>query len=79
MCMSSLAILAVSPMHDCSQWACSLQTVAEMGKEAINSMRSVPAVLRYLAVVVIQDALEDAPEMRENPVHAYLLENPLFQ
>ena len=50
-----------------------------MGKAATNSMRSVPAALRYLAVVVVQDALEDAPEMAENPVHAYLLANPLFQ
>ena len=50
-----------------------------MGKEATNSMRSVPAVLRYLAVVVVQDALEDAEELPENPVHAYLQEHPLFQ
>ena len=50
-----------------------------MGKGATNSMRSVPAALRYLGVVVVQDALEDAMEMPENPVHAFLLQNPLFQ
>ena len=56
-----------------------LQVVAEMGTAATNSMRSVPAALRYLAVVVIQDALEGAPEMPDNLVHAYLLEHPVFQ
>ena len=56
-----------------------LQLVAEMGKKATNSMRSVPAALRYLAVVVVQDALEDATGMPENPVHAYLLQNAVFQ
>ena len=42
-------------------------------------MKSVPIALRYLGVVVVQDALEDAMEMPENPVHALLLQHPLFQ
>ncbi|KAK9902658.1 hypothetical protein WJX75_001695 [Coccomyxa subellipsoidea] len=43
-----------------------------------NSMKSVPAALDYLALVVVQDALEDAERYPENPVHALLLGSPLF-
>ena len=42
-------------------------------------MKSVPAALRYLGVVVLQYALENAMQMPENPVHALLLQHPLFQ
>ena len=41
-------------------------------------MKHVPPALRYLAVVVVQDALEDAETMPDNRVHALLLEQPTF-
>ncbi len=56
-----------------------MQDVAELDSEATNSMKSVPTALRYLAVVVVQDALEDGEKMPDNPVHALLLEQPAFQ
>lgn len=54
------------------------QTVKNLGKDVTNSMKSVALALEYLAVVVVQDALEDAEEYPENPVHALLLESPCF-
>lgn len=57
---------------------CHVQTVKDLGKDATNSMRSVPKALAYLAVVVVQDALEDAEDYPENPVHARLLNEPIF-
>ncbi|CAL8471742.1 g11284 [Coccomyxa elongata] len=54
------------------------KTVEDMGKDATNSMKSVPAALAYLAVCVVQDALEDAAKYPKNPVHALLLASPLF-
>lgn len=56
-----------------------MQRVKELGKEATNSMRSVPQALDYLAVVVVQDALEDAEKYPSNPVHALLLKSPVFR
>ncbi|KAK9916158.1 hypothetical protein WJX75_009514 [Coccomyxa subellipsoidea] len=55
------------------------QTVKELGKDATNSMKSVPAALDYLAVVVVQDALEDAERYPDNPVHVLLLASPVFR
>jgi hypothetical protein len=56
-----------------------MQTVKELGKDATNSMKSVPAALDYLAVVVVQDALEDAERYPDNPVHALQLASPVFR
>lgn len=57
-----------------------MQTVKELeSTNAVkNSMKSIPAALDYLALVVVQDALEDAERYPENPVHALLLGSPLF-
>ena len=54
-------------------------TVAGMGRRANISVRAVPVVLRSLAVVVVQDALELAETMNQHPVHARLLEDGNFQ
>lgn len=54
------------------------QTVKNLGKDVTNSMKSVALGIDYLAVVVVQDALEDAEQYPENPVHALLLESPCF-
>ena len=51
----------------------------ELGQAATNSMKSVPQALAYLAVVVVQDALEDAESNPENLVHARLLDEPIFR
>ena len=58
-----------------------MQTVEELESTIAvkNSMKSVPAALDYLALVVVQDALEDAERYPENPVHALLLGSPLFR
>ena len=56
-----------------------LQTVEDMGASASNSMRSVPKALAYLAMVVVQDALELAERYPDNPVHALLLGQPAFR
>jgi hypothetical protein len=58
-----------------------MQTVKELESTIAvkNSMKSVPAALDYLALVVVQDALEDAERYPENPVHALLLGSPLFR
>lgn len=55
-----------------------LQTVENLGKDATGSMKSVVAALDYLAVVVVQDALEDAEEYPDNQVHALLLDSQCF-
>jgi hypothetical protein len=52
--------------------------VKNLGKDVTNSMKSVALAMDYLAVVVVQDALEDAEEYPDNPVHALLLESPCF-
>ena len=54
-------------------------SVARMGARANISVRAVPVVLRTLAIVVAQDALELAELMPQNPVHAMLLEDSSFQ
>ncbi|CAL8471208.1 g10750 [Coccomyxa elongata] len=54
------------------------ETVKKLGKDVTNSMKSVVLAMEYLAVVVVQDALEDAEEYPENPVHALLLDSPCF-
>ncbi|KAK9901133.1 hypothetical protein WJX75_009650 [Coccomyxa subellipsoidea] len=54
------------------------ETVKSLGKDVTNSMKSVALAMDYLAVVVVQDALEDAEEYPDNPVHALLLESPCF-
>lgn len=56
-----------------------MQRVQTLGKQAGNSMRSLPLALKYLAVVVVQDALEVAEQYPENPVHALLVEDGCFQ
>ena len=43
-----------------------------------NSVKSVIKVLKYLAKVVIQDAVEIADEYPENLVHKWLLDDPRF-
>lgn len=55
------------------------KTVADMGRRASISVRSVPVVLRTLAIVVVQDALELAEDFSKHPVHAMLLEDNDFQ
>lgn len=55
--------------------------VLKMGKEAGPSMRSLVAVLEYLAVVVIQDAVQFAADQRfcNHPVHEFLFGHPCFR
>jgi hypothetical protein len=55
--------------------------VDKMGKAAGPSMRSLVAVLEYLAVVVIQDAIQFAADgaYRNHPVHAYLFGHDCFR
>ena len=55
-----------------------LQAVTEMGQDAGNSIKAVPAAMEYLAKVAVQDALELAERSSDNPVHALLLEEPAF-
>ena len=55
------------------------KTVADMGHRANISVRALPVVLRTLAIVVVQDALELAEKFSEHPVHAMLLEDAAFQ
>jgi hypothetical protein len=53
--------------------------VAELGEEATTSMRSVPQVLQYLAVVLVQDACELASTHSTHPVYAFLREHEAFK
>jgi hypothetical protein len=53
--------------------------VLEMGADASPSHRVWPGLLYYLAVVLIQDALEMAEGYPDNPVHAMLLETDAFK
>lgn len=55
------------------------KTVRDMRAAANISVSSVPVVLRSLAMVLVQDALELAEAMPENTVHAMLLEHDTFQ
>jgi hypothetical protein len=55
------------------------EIVERMGKRATNSMKSAPKVLRYLAMVVIQDSLELAEKYPAHPVHQTLLQNAAFR
>ena len=55
-----------------------LQTVKKLGKDVTSSMKSVALAMEYLAVVVVQDALENAELYPQNPVHAMLLDSPCF-
>ena len=50
-----------------------------MGNRATPSMTSIPKLLRYLAVVLIQDSLVLAEKYPNNPVHQYLLGHPVFE
>lgn len=54
-------------------------TVAEMGKAANISVRAVPVMLRTLAVVLVQDALEVAELFSHQPVHVLLSDANHFQ
>jgi hypothetical protein len=49
------------------------EQVEEMGNAALPSRRALPKLLSYLAVVVVQDALELAERFPNNPVHRQLL------
>ena len=55
-----------------------MQVVESMGKRAENFMKSVAKLVRYLGVVLVQDALvalELAEKFSDNPVHKALLAN----
>lgn len=54
-------------------------TVRDMGPAANISVSAVPVVLRSLAVVVVQDALELIHSMPDNPAHKLLAVHPTFQ
>ena len=54
-------------------------TVKAMGAAANISVSALPVVLRSLAVVLVQDALELAEAMPKNTVHAMLLQNATFE
>lgn len=56
-----------------------MQTVRGLGAAAKNSHRSVIAALKYLATVVVQDAVEDAQRLADNPVHRLLMAQPIFR
>ena len=56
-----------------------MQVVETMGKRAENSMKSVAKLVRYLGVVLVQDALELAEKFPDNPVHKALLANSDYQ
>jgi hypothetical protein len=51
----------------------------ELGEDAKASMRSVLAAMEYLALVVVQDALELVQEYPDNPVHKHLMEHAAFR
>jgi hypothetical protein len=53
--------------------------VEEMGSKASNSVMSMAKVLRYLAKVLVQDALELADVHPANPLYMTLLQNSQFQ
>ena len=53
--------------------------VAELGQAATTSMRSLPQVMQYLAVVLVQDACELARVYPTHPVHVLLLQHPAFR
>ena len=55
--------------------------ISNMGKAAGPSVRSVVAALEYLAVVVIQDAIQFAADGAycNHPVHAYLFRQEGFR
>jgi hypothetical protein len=52
--------------------------VEALGPAASTSMRSLPQVLQYLAVVLVQDALELAKEYPAHPVNVLLKTHPAF-
>lgn len=56
-----------------------LQDVKELGSEARNSHKSVLAALKYLAIVVVQDAVVDAERLSANSVHRLLMEQDTFR
>lgn len=53
--------------------------VEKLGPESTTSMRSVPQVLQYLAVVLVQDACELASTNSAHPVYAYLMQQEPFR
>jgi hypothetical protein len=53
--------------------------VAGLGTSATTSMGSVPQVLQYLAVVLVQDACELASTHCAHPVYAYLKQHEAFR
>ena len=53
--------------------------MANLGKEAGNSMKAVLQALEYLAKVVVQDALDLAEAYPANKVHAFLLADDCFR
>lgn len=61
------------------QRAWCMQAIETMGNQAENSMRSVARLMRYLGVVLVQDALELAEKFPNNPVHQALLVNSDYQ
>ncbi len=75
----SAPLRACKEIGVCLTFACdTIQEVRELQGRAGNSMKAIPKVLRYLAEVVVQDALDLAEAFPDNPVHAFLLNNPDF-
>ena len=54
------------------------QKVASMGSAARPSHQAVPKVLHYLAIALIQDALELAERFPDDPAHKLLLNDTDF-
>ena len=56
-----------------------MQKVKDMGAAATPSVISIPKLLRYLALVLVQDSLVLADKYPHNPVHEYLVGHPVFE
>ena len=57
---------------------CAQQRVEALGSEATPSMKSMVKLFQYLAVVIVQDALELADLAPNNRVYALLLRDERF-
>jgi len=75
--VNSMLAGSLMPWHE--PFKQQVEELRARGEHLDQHIQSLERLMPYLAMVVVQDALELAEEAPENPVHKMLLQHPIFK